>query len=322
MIKRTIDISEGSTHLSVDNDQLVLSRSRVGIARVPCEDVGVLLVDHVATSYTHAVFTRLLHFGATVVLCGPNHLPAGMVLSMADNELTARRLRAQVRAKLPLRKRLWRQVVRQKIRAQAQNLPESHPVRGRLLAMCPEVKSGDRSNCEAQAARLYWPALLGAEFRRDPDGLPPNNLLNYGYMVMRAAVARALVAAGLHPALGLHHQHRNNTFALADDLVEVLRPRVDRAVLEVMKDPDTSGFIDRPAKQKLLGLLTDEIAVAGQKGPLMVQLHRVAASLVRCYEGEQDRLDLPLFPTDSRQSDGGVAEAGGPGTDLPSPPQA
>lgn len=299
MIKRTLDISEGPTHLSVENDQLVLSRHREEIGRVPCEDVGLLLVDQVATSYTHAVFTRLLHFGACVVLCGPDHLPAGVVLSMSDNELTARRLRAQARAKLPLRKRLWRQVVRHKIRGQAANLPPEHPAALRLRSLALEVKSGDRSNCEGQAGRFYWPALMGPDFRRDPDGLPPNNLLNYGYMVLRAAVARALVAAGLHPAFGLHHCHRNNSFALADDLVEVLRPRVDRAVLALLQQPDASGFIDRPAKQALLGLLSEEVAVADERGPLFVQLHRVAASLVRCYEGEQVKLDLPSWLSQS-----------------------
>lgn len=320
MIKRTLDISQGPTRLSIEDDQLVLTRQKEEIGRVPCEDIGVLLVDHAATTYTHAVFTRLLHFGAAVVLCGPNHLPAGMVLSMADNELTARRLRAQVKAKLPLRKRLWRQVVRHKIRSQAANLPEAHPVRLRLLNLVAEVNSGDRSNCEGQAGRFYWPALMGEDFRRDPDGLPPNNLLNYGYMVLRAAVARALVAAGLHPALGLHHCHRNNTFALADDLVEVLRPRVDRAVLDLLRQPDSSGFIDRPAKQKLLGLLTEEVAVARQRGPLFVQLHRVAASLVRCYEGGQAKLDLPSYPSPAAQVAAPPAESAGGADDSPSPP--
>lgn len=294
MIKRTIDISEGPTHLSIEHDQLILTRDRQEIARAPCEDIGVLLVDHHSTTYTHAVFTRLAASGACVVVCGANHLPAAVVLPMEANELTARRIRAQAVAARPLRKRLWRQIVRRKVRAQAENLPAGHPVRTRLLEMARLVKSGDPSNVEGQAARFYWPAMMGPEFRRDPEGLPPNNLLNYGYMVMRAAVARALVAAGLHPSFGLQHQHRNNTFALADDLVEVLRPRVDAAVLELMLNE--SGFIDRPAKQKLLGLLAEEVRVADQFGPLMVQLHRVAASLVRCYDREQDRLDLPVYP--------------------------
>ncbi len=299
MIKRTIDISTGPTYLAIEHDQLVLSRNREEIGRVPCEDVGVLLVDHVATTYTHAVFLRLLESGAVVVFCGANHLPAGLLLPMENNELTARRMRLQASAPLPLRKRLWKQIVRQKVRLQAANLPADDPVRARLLAMAEEIKSGDRSNVEGQAARFYWPALMGESFRRDPDGLPPNNLLNYGYMVMRAAVARAIVAAGLHPAFSLQHAHRNNAFALADDLVEVLRPMVDTAVLRIMRQG--GGFIDRDSKQILLGLLAEEITVHRERGPLMVQLHRVAASLLRCYEGKSRKLDLPEYPVQSTQ---------------------
>jgi len=293
MIKRTIDISQGPTFLSIENDQLVLIREKQRIGQVPCEDVGVLLVDHVATVYTHSVFTRLLHFGAVIVLCGPNHLPVGMVMPMESNELTARRMRLQASAPMPLRKRLWKQIVRQKVKLQAMNLPVDDPVRNRLLAMAAEVKSGDRSNIEGQAARFYWPAIFGREFRRDPEGLPPNNLLNYGYIVLRSAVARALVAAGLHPVFSLQHSHRNNAFALADDLLEVLRPRVDRAVLELMKTD--GGFIDRSSKEKLLGILAEETQLGDQSGPLMVQLHRFAASLLRCYEGQSRNLIMPEF---------------------------
>jgi CRISPR-associated protein Cas1 len=307
MIKRTIDISQGPTFVCIENDQLVLTREKQRIGQAPCEDIGVLLVDHVATTYTHSVFTRLLHFGAVIVLCGPNHLPVGMVLPMESNELTARRMRLQASAPLPLRKRLWKQIVRQKVRQQALNLPEDNSVRGRMLVMADEVKSGDRSNIEGQAARFYWPALLGADFRRDPEGDSPNDLLNYGYMVLRAAIARALVAAGLHPVFSLQHSHRNNAFALADDLLELLRPRVDRAVLELVGAGNQ--IIDRPAKEKLLGILAEEVRIADQSGPLMVQLHRLAASLLRCYEGGQKKLDLPEFVIKSSADSQEIADS-------------
>ncbi|HXR09803.1 MAG TPA: type II CRISPR-associated endonuclease Cas1, partial [Candidatus Acidoferrales bacterium] len=202
-------------------------------------------------------------------------------------------MRLQASAPAPLRKRLWKQIVGEKVKRQAMNLPVEHPVHNRLLAMAADVKSGDRSNVEGQAARFYWPALFGQEFRRDPEGLPPNNLLNYGYIVLRSAVARALVAAGLHPVFSLQHSHRNNAFALADDLLEVLRPRVDRTVLELMKQGE--GSIDRASKEKLLGILAEEVTLGEQSGPLMVQLHRFAASLLRCYEGESRRLTMPEF---------------------------
>jgi CRISPR-associated protein Cas1 len=291
MIKRTIDISDGPSFLKIENDQLVLTREKERIASFPCEDVGVLLIDNRATTYTHSALTRLLDRGAAIVLCGDNHLPVGILLPVENNELHTARLRAQVAAGLPQRKRLWSQIVAHKIRGQAGNLPADHSACRRLLAMAREVKSGDASNCEGVAARFYWPALLGEHFRRDPDGPWPNPLLNYGYMVFRAAIARAIVAAGLHPALGLYHRNRNNPFVLADDLVEVFRPRIDRAVVGCVKSGKDE--IDKDAKRCMLEILAEPISVAGQTGPLMVGLHRILASLVRCFEGSQKKLDLP-----------------------------
>ena len=291
MIKRTIDISDGPTFLNIENDQLILTRQSERIASIPCEDVGVLMIDHRQTTYTHSALTRLLGRGAVIVLCAENHLPAGILLPVENNDLHTERLRAQVAAGQPMRKQLWRQIVVHKIKGQANNLPESHFDHGRLLMLASEVKSGDTSNCEGVAARFYWPALMGADFRRDPDGDWPNPLLNYGYMVFRAAVARAIVAGGLHPAIGLYHSNRNNPFVLADDLVESFRPRIDRTVVSVAKTGRTD--IDKEAKRAVLSLLAEPITVAGQSGPLMVGLHRIVASLVRCFLGTDKTLDLP-----------------------------
>lgn len=291
MIKRILEISDGPAYLSIADDQLVIKREGAELSRAPCEDIGILLVDNRAVTYSHSTLTRLLRHGAVVVLCGEDHLPAGLLLPIEGNALITQRFRAQVQAKLPLRKQLWRQIVRHKVRGQAANLPASHPARLKLMNLADEVRSGDPSNIEGQAGRVYWPALLGEDFRRDRDGLPPNNLLNYGYMVMRSALARAICAAGLHPAIGLHHHNRSNAFCLADDLVEVLRPRVDAAVLSLVRQDIM--FLDKPAKAVLLNLLSHEIPVAGQSGPMMVNLHRIVASLVRCYEGTQTKLDLP-----------------------------
>lgn len=291
MIKRTLEISDGPTFLRIENDQLVLERHKEELARVPAEDIGILLVDSASTTYTHSVFTRLLDHGAAIVLCGENHLPTGMLLGFEQSALVAQRVRLQAEAPKPLCKRLWRQIVQHKIRAQFKNMPADDPAATILLELARSVRSGDAANAEGQAARLYWPALFGSEFRRDRDGLPPNNLLNYGYAVLRAAVARALVSAGLHPAIGLHHHNRSNAFCLADDLLEVLRPRVDAVVIELYLQRRLE--LDRQSRAALLTLLVDEISVAGQSGPLMVGLHRITASLVRCLEQVQDRLDLP-----------------------------
>jgi CRISPR-associated protein Cas1 len=153
MIKRTIDISDGPTFLNIENDQLILTRERERIASIPCEDVGILLVDHYATTYTHASLTRLLRHGAAIVLCGENHLPVGILLPIEDNNLHTERLRVQIAASLPVRKKLWKQIVRHKIRGQAGNLSADHPQRRRLMTMADEVKSGDSTNCALLLAR-------------------------------------------------------------------------------------------------------------------------------------------------------------------------
>jgi CRISPR-associated protein Cas1 len=295
MVKRTVEISGESSpepvRLNVEHDQLVITRGKTETGRVPIEDVGYLILDQKALSLTHSVLTRILHHGGVVLVCDDTHTPAGLMISMHDNDLTARRMRQQVEMSQPRRKRLWQQIVRHKVIGQALNLPDDHAERRRLIAMAQDVKSGDTSNIEGQAARFYWPALLGVDFRRDPDGLPPNGLLNYGYMVLRAACARAIVAAGLHPVFSLQHVHRNNTFALADDLVELFRPRVDRAV-KMLVDQGTTE-IGRDAKRALLGLLGEPIVVGGAAGPMMVQLGRVVTSLVECVEGSRTTLELP-----------------------------
>ncbi len=321
MIKRTIEISRESAHVTVRLDQLVLERDGQVVGSIPCEDIGVVMVDHQGTTYTHAALARLAELDATVVVCGRDHLPAGILLPLADHSQVVWRIREQIEVAKPVRKQLWRQIVRAKIRAQAENLPTC-PARTRLLNMVREVRSGDVENHEAQAARLYWqawsdePAFHRAAearqevadddgdteepkprrdtapvFRRDRDGAPPNNLLNYGYAVLRAAVARALVAAGLLPAIGLHHSNRSNAFCLADDLMEPLRPLVDRAVRDLVRAGRLE--LDQPAKAELLKVLTTEMQCGDLSGPLLVSLHRLTAGLVRCYRGESQKLEIP-----------------------------
>ncbi len=227
-----------------------------------------------------------------LVVCGNDHLPVAVLLPLADHCQVVWRVAQQVAIRKPLRKQLWRQLVRAKIRAQALNLPQACGARQKLLELARRVRSGDPANVEAQAARGYWRHWLpGEAFRRQQDGGGTNALLNYGYAILRAAVARALVAAGLLPALGLFHANRSNAFCLADDLMEPLRPLVDCRVRRLHRlghqelDPET--------KKGLLGLLADPVRMGRERGPLMVNLHRMVASLVRCYEGEADRLEIP-----------------------------
>jgi CRISPR-associated protein Cas1 len=235
----------------------------------------------------------LLDFGAVVVLCGPNHLPSGLVLPLASHTEVVWRIDCQLAAKRPIKKRLWRQIVRAKIRHQAENLPADSPARGRLIAMVAEVRSGDPANSEAQAARIYWEHWLGEEpFRRQPRSEEPiNGMLNYGYAIVRAAVARALVSAGLFPPIGIHHCNRSNAFCLADDLLEPMRPWVDAVVAGCVQRGQIG--VNRDTKRELLTLLHRTVRVGRQSGPLMVSLHRMCASLVRCLEGTEKKLLIP-----------------------------
>lgn len=320
VIKRTIEISREPSHLTVRNRQLLILRKTEPprtlpanppnlAGSIPSEDIGIVLVDEPQTSYSHAALAELADRGAVLVVCGRNHLPTGLLLPLSEHTEVVWRLKDQIKASRPLRKQLWKQIIQAKIRAQAAALPSDAPGREAgemLLALAREVKSGDAENHEAQAARIYWSAWLGrdagpeaAAFQRDSspgtDASPPNNLLNYGYAVLRAATARALVGAGLLPALGLKHKNRSNAFCLADDLMEPLRPLAD----QVARDLFLSGerHLIQPVKARLLQLLVSPVHDADgddRIGPLMVALHRYAASLAACLASGRAGLSIPV----------------------------
>jgi CRISPR-associated protein Cas1 len=300
VIKRTIDISNAPSRLRFELGQIVIEREGLPDHHAPAEDIGMLLVDEQRTSYTHSAMTGLMEAGACVILCDRQHLPCGVLLPIAANELLTQRLRVQVAVPRPRQKRIWQQIVRAKIKSQAQNLRAlagDADSADAIDALTPAVGSGDPKNIEGQAARIYWEALLGRGFRRQRGGAWPNPILNYGYMVVRAAVARAIAAAGLHPALGVHHHNRGNAFCLADDLLEPLRALVDAKVWCLLRTADGRGepTITQEAKREILGLLAVDVDLRGQAGPLMVQLHRMAASLCDCYAENRDNIDLPTY---------------------------
>jgi len=293
MIKRIIEISKAKTYLSVKYGQLIIKRDGEQISQIPCEDIGVLLVDHQGVTYTQLVFTELLRYGAAVILCGSDHHPAGMLLPIESNTLQTERFRQQIEAKEPVKKRLWKQIVKSKIKHQAKLVGKDSDVYRTLMTLRDRVRSGDPDNIEAQASRKFWPVYLqDVTFRRDINGAPPNNMLNYGYMVMRAAVARALCSAGLLPSLGIHHRNRYNAFCLADDLLEPFRGFVESKVREVYSNIGPVDELEQSTKAKLLEVLYEEVNVGGFKGPMMVGLHRTMASLQRCFAGEQKKIDL------------------------------
>jgi len=298
MIKRIVEVSRAGTHLSITLGQLVVRQNREEVGRIPCEDIGVLLVWHTGVSYTHAVFTELLKTGAAIILCDGHYLPAGMMLPLDSNTVQTERFHIQINAKEPIKKQLWRQLVRAKIAHQAQVVREDEPTSRFLRGLRDKVRSGDPDNIEAQASKRFWAAYL-PEFRRDAEGgAPPNNLLNYGYMVMRAAVARALCSAGLLPTLGIHHRNKYNAFCLADDVLEPFRGFVEKKVRAMAREaahPAELGELTPQRKQALLEVLYEPVEIAGFNGPLMVGLHRTAASLQRCFAGQQKDLELPRY---------------------------
>ena len=295
MIRKTVEFSTPGTRLSVAHRQLVVERPDLPKATLPIEDLGVVIVDDVRATYTQAAFLALLEAGATVLVAGRDHLPAGMMLPLDAHHIQTERHRAQIETRIPVRKRTWQAIVRAKIEQQATVLSHFTGDHGGLVPLALRVRSGDPDNLEAQAAQKYWPRLFGKTFRRDRKAEGVNALLNYGYAVIRAALARAIVAAGLIPSLGVHHRHRGNTFCLADDLLEPYRPYVDWRVRLLAGDggklvPDLSV---RETRVALLSLLNETVRVGGRQEPLLLAFHTSAVSLCRVLTGGDRSLALP-----------------------------
>lgn len=305
MVKHVIEISRTSAHLAVRNEQLLLKRDGQVIGQVSCADLGVVVVDHPQTTYTHQALVTLVQAGASVVLCGRDHLPAAVVMPVANHTQVVTRIANQMAASRPLKKQLWRQLVVAKVRAQALNLDHDSTPRKKLLALADTVKSGDTANVEALAAKVYWrhwldttnvQALDNETFRRDPMAEGVNSFLNYGYAILRAAIGRAIVAAGLQPCLGLHHSRRDNAFCLADDLIEPFRPIVDDYVREMLARGHHN--LSQSAKAEILEVLSAPMQLSAnadqqrQVLPLALAIQKLTASLVDCFEGRSRRLAI------------------------------
>ena len=311
MIRKTVEFSTPGTRLSVSHRQLVVERPDLPKITRPIEDMGVVIVDDVRATYTHAVFLALLEAGATVMVSGRDHLPMGMMLPINAHHVQTQRHRAQIETKAPVRKRLWQTLVRAKIGQQAEVLRHFTGSDSGLEPMAQRVRSGDPENLEAQAAQRYWPRLFDKSFRRNREADGLNALLNYGYAVVRAATARAIVAVGLIPSLGVHHRHRGNPFCLADDLLEPYRPYVDWRVRLLLEDSSDSvpDLSERSTRTVLLSLLNETISLGGRSEPLLLALHTSAASLSRALTGGDRALTLPQGLPLERDFDG--ASAGG-----------
>jgi len=277
---------------------------------MPLTEVAVLVLANLHASVTQAVLAGLAQAGASVIVCDSKRLPAAMLLPLETHFAQGERFAQQAQASLPLRKRMWQSIVRAKIRAQARLLQEVRGDDGGLAPLAARVKSGDPANVEAEASRAYWSALFGRRFRRNRDGLDENRLLNYGYAVLRAIVARAVCAAGLHPSLGLHHHNRYDPFCLVDDLMEPFRPIVDRAAFQFCQVHGRLAPLDKQAKAALIGALMGRFMVDSESRTLFDIAARAAARLADTYAGRAKTWQLSEIQAWSEETYPGIAPCG------------
>lgn len=290
-MERIVDIATDGLHLSVHRGFLMVEQEREEIGRVALDDIHAVIVHAHGVTWTGNLVARLAERGTPIVFCGSNHSPIAVTLPLEGHHAQCARMWAQWNVSRPLAKQLWRRIVQAKIAMQG-SLLESRGAPGSagFALIARRVKSGDPDNVEAQAARRYWPALMGKDFRRDRNQAGANALLNYGYAVMRATVARAVVAAGLHPTIGIQHANRGNAFALADDLVEPFRPLVD-ALVATLAGQDVEA-LDPPLKRRFARLIAFDLRIGGEASPVSVAAQRLAQSLAQSFETGRPALTL------------------------------
>lgn len=279
----------------VKNDTLPESFKRTSEVTKPIEDIGVVVLDHKQITITSGVLEALLENNCAIITCDSKSMPIGLMLPLYGNTTQNERFRQQLDASLPLMKQLWQQTIKAKIENQAVVLKEYSDVETKCMNVwAADVKSGDSNNLEARAAAYYWKNLFQIEgFTRDRDGIPPNNLLNYGYAILRAVVARGLVVSGLLPTLGIHHHNRYNAYCLADDVMEPYRPYVDRLVCGMIKQGVDYTELTKELKGQLLTIPVLETHIAGKRSPLMVAVGQTTASLYKCFSGELRKISYP-----------------------------
>ncbi len=291
MVGRVVEIATDGRHVALDRGFLTVAEKGSEVARVPLDDIAAVVANAHGLTYSNNLLVTLSMRGVAVVLCGPNHRPAALVWPVDGHYMQAGRMSDQAAASVPLKKRLWQQIIRAKILAQGATLASIGAESGGFRLLARKVRPGDPDNVEAEAARRYWPLLFGQQFRSDTGGGGLNGLLNYGYGILRAAAARAVMAAGLHPSLGLMHSNRGNALVLVDDLMEPFRPLADREVHRLRGE----GIVEvtSEAKATLARIMVLDLPTEEGLSPLMTCLDRLAGSLAKAYAGESDRLTLP-----------------------------
>ena len=292
MLKRTIVITT-PCKLSLSNAQLIIESSTGNKSSVPVEDLGNVIIENQQAIITIPAINSLIRNNVCITICNHKAMPSGFIHAIEGNSIQGERYRIQISASLPTQKNIWQQIIESKIRNQS-NLLHKVGKDGELLKpLYRNVKSGDSDNREGVAAAIYWKQLLGQDFIRDPKGDYPNNLLNYGYTILRAATARAIIGAGMLPALGVHHRNRYNAFPLADDLMEPFRPWVDELVFN-MNNRDC-GELTREAKNKLVQVIYCDVKVGNHCHPLSIALSMLCTSVLDVMDGKERLLKLPEF---------------------------
>lgn len=308
MIKKTLCFSNPA-YLSLRDAQLLIrlpevetneilteSFKKESERTIPIEDIGVVVLDNRRITITSGVLEALLENNAAVITCDQRSMPVGLLLPLCGNTTQNERFRDQLDASVPLKKQLWQQTVRQKIQNQAYVLAQVTGKEEKAMNVWADnVRSGDPDNIEARVAAYYWRYLFPdiPTFVRGREGEPPNNLLNYGYAILRAVIARALVGSGLLPTLGIHHHNRYNAYCLADDIMEPYRPYVDQLVIEIIRKVDNYALLTKEIKMELLGIPMLDVVIAGKRSPLMIAAQQTTASLYKCFSGELRRISYP-----------------------------
>lgn len=302
MIKQTLYFGNPAK-LSVENRQLKIaiasSSEEKNIVTRPLEDIAVVILDCSQIILTVPVMKELMRHGGALIVCDDKHMPSGLMINMEGSTMQSERFRVHLSASLPLKKQLWQQTVVAKIHNQAaamKIITEKDPIA--LIRMASKVKSGDSDNVEAQAASYYWKVFFEqfGGIKRNRDGEDPNAMLNYGYAIVRAMMARSLVAAGMHPSLGIFHRNKYNAYCLADDIMEPYRPYVDMLVMDICQRYGVQGIDNREIRAALLGIGTKETIINGFRYPLMTAISETAVSLYKCFSGEIRKIKYPEIP--------------------------
>lgn len=308
MIKKTLCFNNPA-YLSLRDNQLLIKLPEIENARNltddfkkstevtrSIEDIGVLVLSHAQITITSGALEALLENNCAVITCDSKSMPVGLLLPLVGNTTQNERFRDQLNVSQPLRKQLWQQTIQYKIRNQAAILAQCTDAETKCMQVwANEVRSGDPDNLEARAAVYYWKNLFGniPGFIREREGMAPNNLLNYGYAILRAVIARSLVASGLLPTLGIHHHNKYNAYCLADDIMEPYRPYVDRLVYDIVEQYGEDIELSKDIKSELLSIPTLDVVIAGKRSPLMVAASQTTASLYKCFSGELRKIAYP-----------------------------